>query len=258
MRAALSRLAATALRPFDREIVSSEELRGLRDLRSDVSSLLELPTKKLAALTELRERAKSQLQQDLFVLSELDFKERGYFVEFGATNGVDLSNTWILEKDFGWRGILAEPARCWHDELAINRVAHVETRCVWRDSTSTLQFNETRDAVLSTVQEFSASDYHQKNREGGRLYDVSTLSLIDMLDKYGAPHHVDYLSIDTEGSEYEILSHFDFDKYEFGIITCEHNYTPARKQIFDLLTGKGYRRKYLGLSQWDDWYVKAP
>ena len=53
-------------------------------------------------------RSKAQLKQDLFVLATLNFKRNGYFVEFGATSGVDISNTCLLEFDFGWRGILAE------------------------------------------------------------------------------------------------------------------------------------------------------
>jgi hypothetical protein len=68
---------------------------------------------------------------------------------------------------------------------------------------------------------------------------------------------IDYLSIDTEGSEYEILSHFDFEKYHFKIITCEHNFTPARERIFSLLTKNGYARKCENLSKIDDWYVRS-
>ena len=67
--------------------------------------------------------SKSQLRQDLFVLSEHNFKENGFFVEFGSTNGVDLSNTYILETKFNWKGILAEPAKIWHSSLKDNRSA---------------------------------------------------------------------------------------------------------------------------------------
>ena len=62
--------------------------------------------------------------------------------------------------------------------------------------------------------------------------------------KYNAPKNIDYLSIDTEGSEYEILKTFDFDKYNSKVITCEHNYTPARNKIYSLLSANGYQRKF--------------
>tara|TARA_B100000242_G_C42645512_1_gene303440 strand:- start:264 stop:500 length:237 start_codon:yes stop_codon:yes gene_type:complete len=77
-----------------------------------------------------------------------------------------------------------------------------------------------------------------------------------MLKKHNAPKTIDYLSIDTEGSEFEILSNFDFDEYDIKIITCEHNYTSMREKIFDLLSAQGYERKYSEFSLFDDWYVR--
>lgn len=52
----------------------------------------------------------SQASQDVFALVANGFKRGGYFVEFGATNGKSISNTYVLEKEFGWTGIVAEPA----------------------------------------------------------------------------------------------------------------------------------------------------
>ena len=69
--------------------------------------------------------------------------------------------------------------------------------------------------------------------------------------------HIDYLSIDTEGSEYIILSNFDFTKYSFSVITCEHNFSPMREQIYSLLSKHGYISKYQNLSKFEDWYVKS-
>jgi len=202
--------------------------------------------------------SKSQNFQDLYVLSELNLKTEGYFVDFGATNGIDFSNTFLLEEKFGWQGILAEPARCWHKDLHRNRPsAFIEELCIWTDSNLHLTFNETVLRELSTLETFSSLDSHRELRKSGEKYEVTTISLVDLLDKHSAPRNIDYLSIDTEGSEFEILNAFDFEKYSFSVITCEHNYTPAREKIYELLTSKGYIRKYENLSLWDDWYVKA-
>ena len=89
--------------------------------------------------------SKSQIHQDLFVLSELGFKKNGFFVEFGATDGIDLSNSHLLETKFDWSGILAEPAKIWHSALHENRSASIETECVWKETGETLIFNEVSD-----------------------------------------------------------------------------------------------------------------
>jgi hypothetical protein len=93
----------------------------------------------------------SQLRQDLFVLNQLNFKKNGFFVEFGATDGVNLSNTHLLEKEFNWNGILAEPAKVYHKELFENRNCYIEKNLVWKNSKSKLIFIETSIKELSTI-----------------------------------------------------------------------------------------------------------
>ena len=210
----------------------------------------------LDALLKFNGESKSQLKQDIFVLSETNFKQDGYFVEFGATDGITLSNTYLLETKFNWRGIVAEPLKSKYSELIKNRTCHVEDLCVWSESGKVLEFNETPNSDFSTINQFSSSDFHIESRRGGNIFNVETISLYDLLEKYNAPRYIDYLSIDTEGSEYEILKNFDFEKYAFKVITCEHNHTEMRDKIFTLLTSNGYIRKFENLSQWDDWYVK--
>jgi FkbM family methyltransferase len=205
----------------------------------------------------LLSKSKSQLRQDLFVLAETDFKREGFFVEFGATNGIELSNTYLLEMEFSWSGILAEPARVWEKQLRVNRPKSIiENLCVWKDSNSALTFVETADPELSTIASFSQKDGHKKARRKGISYEVQTVSLEDLLKKNNAPKYIDYLSIDTEGSEYEILSAFNFDEFNIKVITVEHNFTQQRELIFALLTKHGYKRKYDYVSDFDDWYVK--
>jgi hypothetical protein len=76
------------------------------------------------------------------------------------------------------------------------------------------------------------------------------------LEKNKAPKNIDYLSIDTEGSEYAILNAFDFEKYNFTIISVKHNYTSQHELIFGLLVNKGDKRFSENIVQFDDWYVK--
>lgn len=217
---------------------------------------MRIPDENALSLLRAIRGSKSQLRQDLFVLAQLNFKTNGFFVEFGTTNGVDSSNTYLLEKEFGWRGILAEPARSWHPDLYRNRNCAIETDCVWRESNSTLAFREDKVREWSTIECFAGIET-RKDMQAVEQYQVRTISLLDLLVKYNAPKIVDYLSIDTEGSECEILEGFDFERHQFRVVTCEHNYLPHRESIHALLTAKGYLRLYEKASAVDDWYVNV-
>ena len=201
------------------------------------------------------ENSRSQFKQDVFALMVNKFKEDGYFVEFGATNGFDISNTYILEKQFGWRGVLVEPAKMWQENLIKNRDCNIEFDCVWHTSGELLDFDMVKEGELSTLSIFSNSDEHAKARQEKITYVVNTISLIDLLKKYNAPKEIDYLSVDTEGSELDILSAFDFNEYRFNCITIEHNFTENREKLKFLLAQNGYKRVFKHLSKWDDWYI---
>jgi FkbM family methyltransferase len=180
----------------------------------------------------------------------------GYFVEFGATDGLSHSNTKLLE-DAGWSGILCEPARIWHSNLHANRNQQIDTRCVSTESGHIVVFNETSAAELSTVDSYSDSDHHGPLRTEGIKYEVETISLSDLLNFHNAPTRINYLSIDTEGSEFDILSSFDFTEFEIEFISVEHNFTPNREAILDLLQKQGFKRILTELSEWDDWYINS-
>lgn len=222
----------------------------------DAKLLLCLPKKNLLKGFSLLTKSKAQLRQDIMVLSNLNFKRGGFFVEFGATNGVELSNTYLLEKKYGWKGILAEPAQVWHSDLIKNRECHIETDCVWSASNCTLTFNQVAEPEISTISQYNDLDEHAEKRKDGLSYQVNTISLNDLLSKYNAPKEIDFLSIDTEGSEYEILKSFSFSAYNIKIICCEHNFTPMREEIFKLLSENNYIRRYENCSLIDDWYFK--
>ncbi|MDC0455188.1 FkbM family methyltransferase [Candidatus Pelagibacter sp.] len=197
--------------------------------------------------------SKSQIRQDLFVLKELKLKKNGFFVEFGATDGVSLSNTYLLEKEFGYKGILAEPNPRQRKNIALERKAKIVNECVWSKSGERLKFVD--DGDLSTISGIKKSNKWKNLIKNKSTFFVNTITLTDMLFKYNAPPLIDYLSIDTEGSEFDILSKHDFSKFNFSVITVEHNFTEQRNKIYKLLTANGYNRKYENLSMQDDWYT---
>lgn len=203
------------------------------------------------------DRSRAQLFQDCFAATIASNKKVGFFVEFGATNGVDLSNTYYLEKHLGWSGLLAEPSKFWHEELFKNRSCTIVDKCVWHASGLELLFNETPIKELSTLDAFSNSDTHSVERAGGVKYTVETISLTDLLRQNHAPKQIDYLSVDTEGSEYDILAEFCFEEYSIASLSVEHNYSPRRQDLYELLTKKGFKRVLEQYSLWDDWYIAA-
>jgi len=206
--------------------------------------------------TALKERAVSQLGQDLWVLERSQFKRGGYFVEFGATDGVMLSNTWLLETEFDWTGICAEPNPAFLEQLRRNRRCVVSDACIGPVSGETVEF--ILADVYGSIASYADSDKHSDKRAAylaeGNVLQMTTKSLEDLLIEHAAPRDIDYLSIDTEGSEYDILRSFPFSDWRIRLLTVEHNFAPQRELIHTLLAGYGYRRTEV---RWDDWYELA-
>ncbi len=260
MAGKVSDILQAGLRQFGLQLVRHDTIQKLREnqhAKRQLDFLKAMPIGHRARLVDLLAYSRSEYLQDLFALSVTGFKPDGYFVEFGATDGVSGSNSLLLEERFNWRGVLAEPARVWHAALRKNRKSFVETNCVWRESGLELEFREPTIGALSTLNDFTRSDSYGDIRSGGIRYRVRTISLMDLLAKHGAPTEIDFLSIDTEGSELDILAAFDFSRYRFNVIVCEHNFTDKREKIHDVLTAAGYTRVHEDLSAVDDWYVNA-
>jgi FkbM family methyltransferase len=193
----------------------------------------------------------------LWVLHETRQKTGGFFVEFGAADGIIASNTALLERDFGWRGILAEPNPDWHAALLQNRHAAIDLRCVFTTSGARVSFAATRHPGLATIVDYIARDSHARSRAEHRLVEVETVSLNDLLDAHDAPRDIDFISIDTEGSEYEILDAFDFDRRNVLLFSVEHNQTDREQKIDELMHRNGYQRRFPGYATGDAWYRRA-
>jgi len=241
-------------------------IRLINQLSTLFKSKSSLEKRFIVYCSEHRLDSKAQFYQDLFVLFSIEYlipvkpKENSeyYFVDIGATDGIGISNSHLLEKKYFWNGLVVEPAQRWHKELALNRSAIVDKRCVWSDSHLMLPFLETENAGQSGLKCVDECDAFSKGRAGHRTYDVETISLINLLDCHQAPSVIDYLSLDTEGAEYTILKDFYFDKYKFKVISVEHNYNKKNcEDLLNLLTSKGYVR-ILRLVSWVDyWFIHS-
>jgi len=220
------------------------------------NALNDLPVRWQQLLRQYTGPSHSQLQQDVLAWTVNDQCQNGYFVEIGACDGVHLSNTLLLERRHGWTGILAEPARGWHNRLASNRSAIIDHRAVYARTGETLQFLETTQPDLSGLCCTLPTDGHQNHRHTDQEYPVTTVSLQDLLREHQAPAQIHYLSMDVEGAEWEILRHFDFSKHSINVITVEHNYVAStRSCIQKLMEQNNYVRLLDNISRWDDWYV---
>ena len=199
-------------------------------------------------------KSQAQLYQDLFVLNEHRFKREGFFVEIGVGNGKEISNTFLLEKEFGWRGILAEPNQQLAPSIRAHRAAVLDQRAVFSKTGLELDFLiDEAEKELSTLADFKDKD--QRHRQGGTCR-VSTVTLNDLLDQHQASTNIDYISIDTEGSELEILQAFDFSKYQVSVFTVEHNYEREKLQrLQELMRANGFTQVAPEASKWDAWFV---
>ena len=196
----------------------------------------------------------SQLGQDLEVLRFYDNKPNGFFVEIGSSDGIELSNTYLLEKNHQWKGICVEPIPSKFKALCKNRPNSLCCpHAVYNESNKQVVFDICNKLdLLSGISD--NIDCHKKIvNENKTQIIVKTISLNDLLDKANSPSFIEYLSLDTEGSELEILKSVDFQKYTFGVIDVEHNYVePRRSQIKNLLTSNGY--EYVRENHFDDCY----
>ena len=207
--------------------------------------------------------SKSQLFQDLFVLFILKEKRNGTFLEFGATNGIELSNSFLLESNFGWKGLLAEPSPQWIGKLKQNRPkSEILDKCIYSESGKNIDFFVSDVGVLSTIDEFRNSDISsmpgntKARNANGHTLKVPTISLNDVFKNHLDDQRIDYMSVDTEGSEFLILENFNFKKYAPKVVTVEHNFTNNNEKLNNLFKENNYTRFFSDQSEFDAWYVR--
>jgi hypothetical protein len=191
--------------------------------------------------------AYSQLGQDEWVVG-LYGKNPGFFVDVGFNDGIVFSNTYLLEKK-GWIGIGIDP-------FPFNYKNRPRTM-IYEDLVYDKP-NITVDVCVCDVYTGVFDDIrrHKEKTVGKPMVSLVTKTLECVLDVANCPKFIEYLSLDTEGSEHKILSSFDFNKYCFGCITVEHNHEKEkRKNIRNKLEENGY--EIYKQVKFDDWYIKS-
>ena len=197
----------------------------------------------------------SQCGQDKFV-HENYFQsiKGGFFVDIGAHDGVSLSNTYFFETEMNWSGLCVEPTPETFAQLTKNRKCHCVNGCI---------ANHKGVAKFLDISHFPGKEHIEKidmlsglidkfdprhldrielaiEQEVGtaEVIEVQCFLLNELLDELNV-YHVDFLSIDTEGGEFEILESIDFSRFQIDVITVENNYGDPR--FIPFLESKGYR-----------------
>jgi len=239
--------------PEYERLIMRDNLAGL--LSRGIAAAQALSTDELTFLkmvTGFNGTTQSQLFQDLFALQATSQKRNGYFVEVGVGDGVAHSNTRYLEVEQGWTGLLIEPNFAMWDTIRKSRNATI-VQCAASDSTGELVFNRVKSAELSYVGKELPKDNLQRPVLESRVVQTKTLNKI--LNEHCAPEKMDYLSIDVEGHELEVLGGFDVQLWKPQVITIEYNNDAERADIIRASL-PGYRQCMSSLSGCDLWFVR--
>jgi FkbM family methyltransferase len=210
------------------------ELPRAENARASVKSLLNL------------QPSYGQFQQDLWVALAIGHdKKNGYYVDVGSADGVAISNTNLLDQ-MGWKGVCIDP----FPRNMRSRTCQLFQQPVFSESGKKVQFRAAGDlgGIDSTLGK------HQDQVNTAPMVEFVTATLDEILDKAKAPKWIDYMNIDVEGAEYDVLRGFSLDRYNVGAFTIEHNYEVEKRELIrKLMEEKGYVR----VRSWevDDWYV---
>lgn len=195
-------------------------------------------------------KSHSQIGQDAWVWETLGKPASGYFVEVGAYDN-EISNSLAFE-EMGWNGVLIEPQPEQAAKLRSTRRSTVIDIPVYSDHRN-IQFllDGSGSGIIDTVH---ADPHVKEHAKTSKVINLHTCTLNDVLQEVKAPKVIDYLSIDTEGSELEVLIGVDLDSYVFRCITIEINGNLEKQAaIRALLESKGYH--YSQSKHQDDYYI---
>lgn len=192
----------------------------------------------------------SQYGQDKFLDEKVfDGKKNGFFVDFGAHDGMTLSNSLFFEKYRQWSGICIEPIPEVYEKLKQNRKCITVNGCISLENgiSKFLRVDGYGEMYSGLIDKYDPllSERIQRDLKvhGGatREIEVQCYNLNELLKKHQICE-VDYCSIDTEGGEFEILQSIDFKSIEIKVFTVENNFNSPEPRKF--MASKGYNLIY--------------
>lgn len=177
--------------------------------------------------------------------------ERGFFVELGANDGVKQSNTFYFEKNLNWNGILIEPIKIkylkclkfrssknyFYNNACVGfNFKNKQIKMIYSDLMSSIEDKNIINRVNSKKHALEGAKYLLKNEKVEEFW-VNTKTLDDIFHEVDAPKLIDFLSLDVEGSELEVLNGIDFTVYNFKFILVESR---DDDEIIKYLNNKNY------------------
>ena len=180
----------------------------------------------------------SQAYQDYFLDSFIfRKKEGGFFLDIGGNDPVIINNTYFFEKTRGWTGLAFEPMAAQREKWKTSRTTEC-LPCALGSKTGETEFCEYYDHAMSGF-----SDEVEYTGKVKVRYKVPVRRLADILDERGIKH-IDFVSLDVEGAEIEVLRGIDFSRVEIDCFTIENNKGWRReKRLRRFMTEIGYRLK---------------
>lgn len=192
--------------------------------------------------------SKSENGQDLFALFSNKYKRGGTFLEFGAYDGVTFSNTFLLERLLNWSGVLLDPIPRHFEEMKLNR------NCISIHAAITASKKEFVKILESPASNLSKPV--SKRSITDKTHKVLAFTLSEIIDKYFPTKSLDFLSIDVEGEDLEILATIDFSKYEINSICVEHNSRIGPDGLLKYMEKSGYALVGNEYSGNDFWFIR--
>lgn len=184
----------------------------------------------------------SQFMQDYYI-DTFCFKgmENGFFCDIGGNSPIWINNTYFFEEKRGWTGIAFDPLPDKKAKWAECRKTVCEQLALGKEN-GKLVFKEYEHDFMSGFA--SSADYDGEVRN---QYEVDVRPLKEVLREKSIKH-IDFVSLDVEGSEYEVLCGIDFSEVDISVFVIENN-DDNRKSRRKLLQKNGY---HLQAILWSD------